>query len=126
MGKRGHPTNSVIRQNIVELLARLGEGYGYQISALYNKIFPTCTMRSVHYHLKKGVATKEFAIKRIVKEEGEYSWGAHAEKIYYGLGENAKPKMDERVRLFFEKSTTISSKNLSTQMPLSLSMLLCR
>lgn len=101
--KRGRPQGSVIRQNIIEILQHLGEGYGYQISSLYNQIFPSCTMRSIHYHLKKGIATKEFAVKRVVKEEGSYSWGTHAEKIYYGLGEQARPKMDERARVFFEK-----------------------
>ena len=100
---RGRPTQSPIRQNMIELLHHLGEGYGYQISLLYNQIFPKCTMRSIHYHLKKGLETQEFAVKRRVKEEGTYSWGGQAEKIYYGLGENAKPKMDDRVRLFFEK-----------------------
>ncbi len=100
---RGRPANSVIRQNIIELLAHLKEGYGYQLSTVYNQIFPKCTMRSIHWHLKKGIATKEFEIKRVAKEEGEYSWGANAEKIYYCLGENAKPKMDERVKMFFDK-----------------------
>ena len=103
MSKRGRPVQSQIRQNIIEILAHLGEGYGYQISLLYNQIFPACTMRSVHYHLKKGLETQEFTVKRIVKEEGKYSWGAHAEKIYYGLGENAKLKMEQRAAAFFEK-----------------------
>ena len=103
MPKRGRPVQSPIRQNMIELLLHLGEGYGYQISLLYNQIFPKCTMRSIHYHLKKGLETQEFAVKRMVKEEGTYSWGGQAEKIYYGLGENAKPKMDDRVKMFFEK-----------------------
>ncbi len=103
MTKRGRPSGSLIRQNIIELLSHLGEGYGYQISALYNQIFPACTMRSIHYHLKKGLATKEFIVKKIVKEEGTYSWGNAAEKTYYALGENAKQKVDSRVKEFFEK-----------------------
>lgn len=103
MSKRGRPAVSIIRDNIIEILYHLGEGYGYQISLLYNKIFPPCTMRSIHYHLKKGLATKEFAIKKIAKEEGDYSWGTHAEKIYYTLGENAKPRIDARVKEFFDK-----------------------
>ncbi len=100
---RGRPANSIIRQNIVELLAHLGEGYGYQLSTVYNQIFPKCTMRSIHWHLKKGLETQEFAVKRVTKEEGTYSWGPHVEKTYYGLGENAKPKMDERVKMFLDK-----------------------
>jgi hypothetical protein len=100
---RGRPQGSVIRQNIIEILAQLGEGYGYQISNFYNQIFPACTMRSIHYHLKKGLATKEFKVVRIAKEEGSYSWGGHAEKIYYALGEGAEPKMDQRVKDFIAK-----------------------
>lgn len=103
MSKLGRPIQSQIRQNIIEILQYLGEGYGYQISLLYNQLFPHCTMRSIHYHLKKGLETKEFVVKRVVKEKGEYSWGGIAEKIYYGLGENAKPKMDERIMKFIEK-----------------------
>jgi len=102
---RGRPPVSIIRNNIIEILAYIGEGYGYQIALLHNQIFPQCTMRSIHYHLKKGVETKEFTVTKVVKEEGEYSWGAHAEKIYYSLGENAKPKMDDRVKGFFERAT---------------------
>ncbi len=100
---RGRPTQSPIRQNIVEILHYLGEGYGYQISLLYNQIYPKCTMRSIHYHLRKGLETKEFVIKRVVKEKGEYSWGGMAEKIYYRLGDDAKPRMDARVATFFKK-----------------------
>ncbi len=103
MTKRGRPSGSLIRQNIIEILSFFGEGYGYQISTVYNQIFPSCTMRSIHYHLRRGLQTKDFQIKRVVKEEGDYSWGSHAEKIYYALGENAKPKMDARVKMFFEK-----------------------
>lgn len=106
MAKRGRPNGSIIRQNIIELLAHLSEGYGYQISTFYNQIFPSCTMRSIHYHLRQGLQTKEFQVKRIAKEEGDYSWGSHAEKIYYALGENAKPKMDTRVKDFFEKRSS--------------------
>ncbi len=101
--KRGRPVQSPIRQNIVEILQHLGEGYGYQISLLYNQLFPKCTMRSIHYHLKKGLDTQEFVVKRVVKEKGEYSWGGMAEKIYYGLGENAKPMMNTRVAEFLKK-----------------------
>jgi hypothetical protein len=100
---RGRPPVSQIRTNIIELLAVLGEGYGYQLSQIYNQVFPACTMRSVHYHLKKGLATKEFKVARVAKEEGEFSWGQHTDKIYYALGDNAKPTMDKRVAEFLSK-----------------------
>ncbi|MFA6887915.1 MAG: hypothetical protein WC254_00280 [Candidatus Woesearchaeota archaeon] len=105
--KRGRPVQSAIRQNIIDILQHLGEGYGYQISLLYNQIYPKCTMRSIHYHLKKGLETKEFIVKRVTKEKGKYSWGGMAEKIYYGLGDNAKPIMNERVKDFIDKKKAL-------------------
>ena len=99
----GRLPSSPIRQNIVEILHFLKEGYGYDIYKIYKEVFPHCTQKSIYYHLRKGVETKEFKISRIEKEKGEFSWGPEAEKIYYVLGENAKPKGDVRVKEFLEK-----------------------
>jgi DNA-binding transcriptional ArsR family regulator len=98
MGKRGRPFHSEIRNNIIEILYFLKEGYGYEISKLYNHIFPKVTMRSVYYHLKKGISLGEIRMKEIKKVSGDFSWGSTVEKIYYALGDKAKPKGDERVR----------------------------
>ncbi len=95
---RGRPVGSQIRSNLIELLYFLGEGYGYELHKHYNKIFPQCTMRSIHFQLKKGVLTREFKVKKIKKEQGEYSWGQTVEKVYYELGPMAMPKGDERVK----------------------------
>jgi len=103
MAKRGRPHNSEIRNNIVELLFYLGEGYGYEISKLYNKIFPKVTMRSVYYHLKKGISLGEIKMKEIKMEKGNYSWGSTVEKIYYSLGENAHPEGKEDVKRAVEE-----------------------
>ncbi len=100
---KGRPVGSQIRQNIVELLYFMKEGYGYQIYKTYLKLFPRCTLRSIHYHLKKGLLINEFKIKEIKKEKGEFSWGATAEKIYYELGPSASPKIDERIKRFFDR-----------------------
>lgn len=100
---RGRPVKSVIRQNIVEILYFMKEGYGYNIYKVYVEIFPKVTMRSIYYHLNKGVKTKEFEISKIASEKGDYSWGEKAEKIYYSLGKEAKPIMNERVKKHFEK-----------------------
>ncbi|MBN2111554.1 hypothetical protein JW707_00480 [Candidatus Woesearchaeota archaeon] len=101
--KRGRPTTSAIRQNIVDILFFMKKGYGYDIYKSYIEIFPKPTLRVVYYHLKKGAALGEFKIKEIKQEKGEYSWGANAEKIYYSLGPNAKPSMNQRVKKYFEK-----------------------
>jgi hypothetical protein len=100
---RGRPTRSQIRQNIVELLYFLEEGYAYNIYNVYVELFPAVTMRSVYYHLRKGVDTREFVVKAIKKEKGEYSWGSEAEKTYYALGPGAAPKIIVRVKEYFEK-----------------------
>src|SRR3989338_4872241 len=84
----GSPAKSAIRQNIIEILHFLKKGYGYAIFKIYREIFPKVTMRSIYYHLKKGVATGEFRIERIEKSSGNYSWGSEAEKTIYALGEN--------------------------------------
>jgi hypothetical protein len=102
MGK-GRPVKSEIRQNIVEILYFMKEGYGYEIYKVYRAIFPKVTMRSIYYHLKKGVDLGEFKQSKIEKSKGDYSWGGEAEKIYYALGENAKPTMNEKVKEYFDK-----------------------
>lgn len=101
--KRGRPTQSEIRQNIVDILFYMKKGYGYDIYKAYCAIFPKPTLRVIYYHLKKGVELEEFKVSEIRQEKGDYSWGKNAEKIYYSLGPNAKPSGSARVRKYFEK-----------------------
>lgn len=100
---RGRPLKSEIRQNIIEILYFMKKGYGYDIFKAYSQIFPKVTMRSIYYHLNKGSETGEFKVHEIKKEKGEYSWGSEAEKIFYALGKNASPKINLRVKEFFDK-----------------------
>ena len=100
---KGRPIKSEIRQNIVEILYFMKEGYGYDIYKAYIVIFPKVTMRSIYYHLKKGTDLREFKVSKIEKEKGNYSWGPEAEKIYYSLGEAAKPAGNEKAKEYFEK-----------------------
>ncbi len=97
------PVGSPIRQNIVEILYFAKSGYGYDVFKAYREIFPKATMRSIYYHLKKGLETGEFRVEKIEKSKGNYSWGTEAEKIIYALGEKANAKGDKKVREFFEK-----------------------
>ncbi|MBI2665633.1 hypothetical protein HYX12_03365 [Candidatus Woesearchaeota archaeon] len=96
--KKGRPVRSVIRQNIVEILYYLEKGYGYQISRIYNEIFPKVTQRVVYYHLQKGIQTKEIELKEIQREQGEFSWGTEVEKKIYCLGKSAMPKGEQRIK----------------------------
>jgi len=102
MGK-GRPTRSEIRQNLVDILYFLKNGYGYDIYKVYREIFPSVTMRVIYYHLKKGVTIGEFKVDRVQKEEGDYSWGSTVEKIYYALGPDAKPVGSIRIKEALEK-----------------------
>lgn len=99
---RGRPTQSVIRQNIIELLYHLGKGYGYQISKMYNEIFPPVTQRSIYYHLRKGMQTREITEHSVQRERGVFSWGSEVEKKMYALGQEAKPTGSVRVKIHVE------------------------
>jgi len=100
---RGRPVKSQIRQNIVEILHYLDCGYGYQIAKIYNEVFPQVTQRSIYYHLRKGILTKEIKMHKIEQEKGDFSWGQIVEKKYYVLGRNAEPKGEKRVKEFLLK-----------------------
>jgi hypothetical protein len=100
---RGRPVKSAIRQNVLEILNIKGSMYGYDIYRVYRDIFPSITLRSIYYHLKKGVSTGEIVIKEVKKEKGDFSWGSETEKIYYTIGPKAQIKGDQRVKDYFKK-----------------------
>jgi len=100
---RGRPIHSQIRQNMIEILHFLGKAYGYEIYKAYREIYPPVTLRVMYYHLRKGTELKEFKQQHSKVEEGDYSWGRTVERIYYSLGPNAKPVIDNKVREFFKK-----------------------
>lgn len=102
---RGRPAKSEIRQNIIEILFFIKRGYGYYIYKIYREVFASVTMRSIYYHLKKGLQLEEFKVDKIEKVKGDYSWGPEAEKIYYALGPNAKPAGNEKVKEFLDKKS---------------------
>ena len=100
---RGRPVKSQIRQNILEILYHLKRGYGYDISKVYNSVFPAVTMRSIYYHLKKGVELNEIVVHKIKTENGEYSWGSAVEKTYYMMGPEGKAKGIPKIKSFLTK-----------------------
>ena len=87
---RGRPLKSEIRQHMVDLLAELGSAYGYDLGRVYNERFAPVTKRSIYYHLRKGLLTKEFVIARVERSEGNYSWGPTSQKTYFSLGPEAR------------------------------------
>ena len=103
MGKRGRPTRSVIRQNLIEILHFMGEAYGYQLYKAYREIFAPVTLRVIYYHLAKGKSIGEFEIAGVKKTSGSYSWGPEAERVFYKLGPKAKTNSIAEVKAFFDK-----------------------
>lgn len=102
----GRPVRSQIRQNVVEILFYLGNGYGYKIAKIYNDIFPKVTQRSIYYHLRKGIQTKEIEIHKIEEENGNFSWGRLVEKKYYSLGKFALPKGEDKVKEYLKRDNS--------------------
>ena len=72
---RGRPLKSEVRDNIAEILFFKKYGCGYEISKIYNQIFPKVSQRVIYYHLNRGAGLEEFEIKKVKKEKGNYSWG---------------------------------------------------
>ena len=67
-------------------------------------------MRAVYYSLRNGVKKGHFKIAKIEKQQGSYSWGPEAQRVYYALGEAAMPVGDLRVRTYFEGSKAKKSQ----------------
>jgi|SRR3989344_8676504 len=103
------PAKSAIRQNIVDMLFFMKRGYGYGIYKAYTALFPKTTMRNIYYHLRKGTATEELKKEKAEIIKGEYSWGSEAEKVFYTLGKKAKPKMNKKIKEYFD---SISGKKI--------------
>lgn len=99
---RGRPPKSMVRQNMIEIIYFLKKSSGYDIYKVYREIYPTCTLRNIYYHLKKGVSLGEFELESVKNVKGLCSWGNQTEKIYYKLGKNAKPTGDSRVKKFID------------------------
>ena len=101
--KRGRPAGSPVRQNITELLSQFGELHGYEAYKHYVRLFPKVSMRAIYYSLRNGVKKVHFKIAKVEKLAGSYSWGPEAQRVYYALGEAAKPAGDIRVRKYFDE-----------------------
>ncbi len=94
---RGRPAFSPIRDNLIELIYYSGKGYGYELYKKYIKIFHKTTIRSIYYHLNKGVTLGVFKIDKVEQVKGDYSWGTGVRRVIFSLGPNANPKKDIRV-----------------------------
>ena len=97
MSKRGRPNFSPIRNNLVDLLYFVGKSHGYALYKKYIEVFHSTTIRSIYYHLNKGVKLGVFKIEKVEEVKGNYSWGGSVRRIVFVLGPNAKPSGDLRI-----------------------------
>lgn len=100
---RGRPIGSEIRQRMIDILAVMGKGYGYEIHKIYCELFSPCTREVIYYHLRAGTRLGQFILDKVVSEQGSYSWGKSVEKTYYRLGPAAQPKTSASIEEFFKK-----------------------
>jgi len=89
---RGRPVKSVIRERMQQIVDSLGSAYGYEIYKVYKQVFEPVDVRSMYYHLKKGVALGEFKQVGAKQEAGPFTWGRESTHIYYVLGDAASHK----------------------------------
>ncbi|HLP79299.1 MAG TPA: hypothetical protein VK158_01570 [Acidobacteriota bacterium] len=114
---RGRPVKSVIRQNIVQLLARIKPITGYELAKLYCKCFASCTQRSIYYHLHKGVELEEISVDRKERAAGTFSWGPTSDRLYFTIGKKSrvepKPELDVilEIALKEKKKVVVQSKS---------------
>ena len=101
---RGRPLGSEVRQNVIDILNFMGKAYGYQIHKAYKEIFAPVTLRSIYYHLKKGLDLGLFKVEKVERTKGDYSWGTVAEKTYYSLTGKANPSIKKEVKDYFDKN----------------------
>ncbi|MFC1648165.1 hypothetical protein ACFL1B_01770 [Nanoarchaeota archaeon] len=99
---RGRPLGSEVRQNVIDVLAHMGKAYGYQIHKVYKDLFPPVTLRTIYYHLQKGITLDLFKVEKIKESGGDYSWGTTAEKTYYSLTAKANPRQTKALKEYFK------------------------
>ena len=105
--EKGRPVKSEIRQNVVEILYFIKNSYGYGIYKVYTAIFPKVTLRSIYYHLRKGVDLGEF-VAITVSDPSAVNFPAEI-RIYYSDADVAAVNIDEStLRLSFYNETSAS------------------
>ena len=76
---------SIVRRGLGQILYIAGKLTAYDAHRHYIKLFGPTTRRNVYYQLQKGVDLGLFKIVEVVEEDGDYSWGVKARKVYYSI-----------------------------------------
>ena len=105
---KGRPVKSLIRERMQSIVDTLGVTYGYEIFKLYNEVFEPVDLRSMYYHLAKGVKLGEFEEVGVKHVKGQFTWGDISIRKYYLLGpqasEHTTPELEKAAeRLGFKR-----------------------
>ena len=95
---RGRKAGSVARDRMQQVVDALGVSYGYEIFKAYEAAFSPIELRSVYYHLNKGIGLEEFELVGVKAEKGPFTWGDISIRRYYILGPEAKEHASEELR----------------------------
>ncbi len=100
---KGRPVKSLIRERMQAIVDTLGVTYGYEIFKLYNEVFEPVDLRSMYYHLAKGVKLGEFEEVGVKQVKGQFTWGDISIRKYYLLGPQATSRTTPELEKAAEK-----------------------
>ncbi len=98
---RGRPSYSLVRERLKEILFVTGMMTAYDAHKHYIKIFAATSQRNIYYQLRKGFEKGDFEME-VIEEEGDYSWGTRAKKVYYSLAKGATVQTKKEVKNYFD------------------------
>jgi len=110
---RGRPSRSIVRDRLVEMIFVVGKLTAYEAHKHYIRLFGKASQRNIYYQLEKGEVIDIFS-KQVVDEEGTYTWGTTAQKVYYSLTKDAKPQINKEVRDYFVQVNEKRENNKQT------------
>lgn len=93
---------SIVRTALAQILFVAGKLTAYDAHKHYIKLFGPTTRRNVYYQLRKGVDLDIFSVVDVVEEDGDYSWGGKARKVYYSLKNKEGVNPTQKVVKYFQ------------------------
>ena len=95
----GRPIKSLIRDRMQQIVDALGVSYGYEIFKVYEGAFSPIDLRSMYYHLRKGMDLDVFELVGVKAEKGAYTWGDFSMRRYYVLGPAATENANDDLHI---------------------------
>ena len=96
---RGRPVKSVVRERMEQIVDALGVTYGYEVFKVYTDAFAPIDLRSMYYHLNKGLGLGVFELVGVRSEKGNFTWGDVSVRRYYILGPSAAGKATDDLHI---------------------------